>query len=137
MAFIATAIRVMLASPGDVRQERDIAKDVVYRWNDIHSVNKGVVLLPVGWETHTSPELAGRPQAIINERVLKHCDLLVGIFWTRLGTPTGEAESGTVEEIGRHVAEGKPAMLYFSSKPIMPSNIDIEQFEALKTFRKA
>jgi hypothetical protein len=26
-------------------------------------------------------------------------DILMGVFWTRLGTPTGKAPSGTVEEI--------------------------------------
>jgi hypothetical protein len=36
------------------------------------------------------------------------------MFWTKLGTATGVAASGTVEEIDRFVAAGKPAMLYFS-----------------------
>jgi hypothetical protein len=39
---------------------------------------------------------------------------LIGVFWTRVGTPTGIAESGTLEEIERVAAEGKLVMLYFS-----------------------
>jgi hypothetical protein len=32
--------------------------------------------------------MGDEPQKIINKRILKDADLLVGIFWTRLGTPT-------------------------------------------------
>ena len=94
------------------------------------------VLLPVGWETHSSPTLAGRPQSIITDRVLQDCDLLVGVFWTRLGTPTGEAASGTVEEIERHHAAGKPVMVYFSDRPAAPQSIDAAQYEAVREFRR-
>src|SRR5215217_949238 len=94
----------MLASPGDVGDEREIIRQVIHEWNAVHFPREKAVLMPIGWETHSSPELGGRPQGMINERLLKHCDLLVGILSTRLGTPTGEAASGTVEEIERHCA---------------------------------
>lgn len=95
-----------------------------------------MVLLPVGWETHSSPLLGTRPQQLINERVLDGCDLLVGVFWTRLGTPTGGSPSGTVEEIQRHIDAGKPAMVYFSTAPVAPQSIDQAQFSALMKFRE-
>ena len=44
--------------------------------------------MPVGWETHSSPDLGAPAQEQINERILEHCDLLIAVFWTRLGTPT-------------------------------------------------
>jgi hypothetical protein len=91
--------------------------------------------MPAGWETHSSPELGARAQELINSRVLKDCDLLIGVFWTRLGTPTGKSESGTVEEIEEHIKAGKPAMIYFSSKPVAPQSIDQEQFSALQAFK--
>ena len=43
------------------------------------------------------------------------------MFWTKLGTPTGVADSGTVEEIDQFVEANKPAMLYFSSRPAGPT----------------
>lgn len=67
---------------------------------------------------------------------MKDCDLLVGIFWTRLGTPTGEAVSGTVEEIEKHSKFGKPAMIYFSSRPAELHTVDIDQYKALKDFKE-
>jgi hypothetical protein len=114
MPYTATVLPVMIASPGDVREYRTVARDVISEWNHIHSETHKTVMLPVGWDTHSSPELGASPQDLINDRVLEDCDLLIGIFWTRLGSPTTRAPSGTVEEIQRHVRAGKPAMVYFS-----------------------
>jgi hypothetical protein len=135
LSYEATVIPVMIASPGDVYEEREIVREVVHSWNYINSLKTKVVLMPAGWETHSSPELGARAQELINSRVLKDCDLLIGVFWTRLGTPTGKAESGTVEEIEEHIQAGKPAMIYFSSKPVVPQSINQEQFNALQAFK--
>ena len=136
LVYRATVVPVMIASPGDVHEERNLVRDIIHEWNDIHSVNSSLVLLPVGWETHSSPNLGGRPQALINKQVLEQCDLLVGVFWTRIGTPTGEAESGTVEEIRKHIEAGKPAMVYFSTVPVAPQSLDQKQFRQLTEFKE-
>jgi len=62
------------------------------------------------------------------------CDLVVGIFWTRIGSPSGEADSGTIEEIERASSANKPVMLYFSRAEINPHDIDMEQLRRLKLF---
>jgi len=126
----------MIASPSDVSEERKAIRDVIHDWNDINAARSKVVLEPVGWESHSSPELGIRAQELINTRILKDCDVLIAVFWTRLGTATGESESGSVEEIREHVSAGKPAMVYFSSKPVAPESIDLDQFQAVKTFRE-
>ena len=46
------------------------------------------------------------------------------------------AESGTVEEIDQFVAAGKPAMLYFSRRPIDPNKIDADQQSKLRKFQE-
>lgn len=135
MAYTATMIPIMLASPGDVLEERSITRDAMHEWNYIHSLSTQTALMPVGWETHSAPDLGGRAQELINDRVLADCDLLVGIFWTRLGTPTGDSASGTVEEIQKHLDAGKPAMVYFSSAPVAPESLDPTQYAALSEFR--
>src|SRR4051812_41832398 len=117
MPYDAKVIKVFIASPGDVSTERQIIRDAINEWNTIHSEDKRVFLTAVGWETHAAPAMGERPQGIINSQILAGCDLLVAVFWTRLGSPTGKATSGTVEEIEAHVSSGKPAMLYFSSAP--------------------
>ena len=124
MSYLAQVYNVMIASPGDVQAERNIVREVIHEWNAIHSAQRQVVILPVSWESHSSPEMGARPQEIINKQVLDKCDLLVGVFWTRIGTESGAYVSGTVEEIERHLDAGKPAMLYFSGKPAYPDSID-------------
>src|ERR1700731_2767221 len=83
-------------------------------WNALDGEAESVVLLPVAWETHATPRSGVRPQAAINEQLVDQSDILVGMFWTKLGTSTGVAPSGTVEEIERFISAGKPTLLYFS-----------------------
>jgi hypothetical protein len=126
----------MIASPGDVAKERQLIATLVHEWNVVNAQDRHTVLMPLTWETHSTPGMGGRGQEIINHQVLDKCDLLVGVFWTRLGSPTGVAPSGTVEEIRKHVAAGKPAMIYFSGAPVQPESIDLTQYQALQEFRK-
>jgi len=135
MAYTATVFQVMIASPSDVTEECELARQAVYEWNDQHAYSKRIVLAPTGWKTHSAPLMGKHPQRIINEQVLEHADLLIGIFWTRIGTSTGREDSGTVEEIKRHVAAGKPAMLYFSKRPAELDKTDRQQYEKLRDFK--
>ena len=137
MSFSSETFRLLIASPSDLQEERQAAADAVNEWNAQHAAAEGVVLLPVKWETHALPESGRRPQEAINRQLVQECDILVGMFWTKLGTATGVAESGTVEEIDQFVAAGKQAMLYFSSRPIDPNKIDLKQHRKLRAFKAA
>lgn len=137
MSYQAKVFNVMIASPGDVASERTIIRDVIYEWNAVHSKARNIVLLPVGWESHSSPEMGASPQQIINNQILDKCDFLVGVFWTRIGTPTTKYASGTVEEIEKHISTDKPAMLYFSSQPVVMDTVDPEQYSELSKFKKS
>ena len=129
--------RVMIGSPSDLSKERQGATDAVNYWNVLHADSTGVVLLPVKWETHAKPTSGVRPQSTINEQLVDHCDILIGMFWTKLGTKTGMAASGTVEEIERFVTDGKPAMLYFSSRKVSKVKLDARQAASLRKFKAA
>ncbi len=135
MVYDAKALEIFIASPSDVVTERAAVREAIASWNATYSRKQKVVLMPVGWETHSSPELSGRPQQMVNDRLLPHADILVGIFWSRVGTPTGQAASGSIEEIERHMADGKPAMLYFSTRDIPQDMIDNDQLQKLTEFR--
>lgn len=135
MSYPATVYKVMIASPSDVVAERNIIREVLQEWNAVNSEKRKIVLLPVGWETHSSPEMGDTPQSIINEQIATTNDLLVGVFWTRVGTPTDKYMSGSVEEIEEHIKASKIAMLYFSSAPVMPDSVDPEQYAKLKKFK--
>ena len=132
----ATVYRIFIASPSDVVDERGAISEVIRSWNAANSLSYGVILEPVSWETHAIPEMGDRPQAIINKQLVENCDILVGTFWTRLGTHTGRAESGTVEEIKEFIKAGKPVLLYFSSVPVVLDSVDMEQYKRLLEFKK-
>lgn len=128
-------IRVLVASPSDCVHERKIIPEVIAAWNAVHSLDRAAVIEPVLWETHSYPELGGRPQGIINKQLVEHCDILVGTFWTRMGTPTGAAASGTAEEIEKFRAAKRPVLLYFSSAPVVPESLGHAQYQALLKYR--
>lgn len=134
MPVEAKIYRVFIASPEDVIEERNIIRNEIARWNAIHAVDQKMILIATGWETDATPDLREPGQAVVNRQLVDTCDLLIGIFWTRLGTPTLQALSGTVEEIERARNAGKRCMIYFSDKEVSPSKIDREQYEQLQKY---
>ena len=135
MTYQANVYRVMLASPSDVKEERAEFPRILDTWNALHSAHEKAVILPVKWETHSIPEMGDRPQAIINKQLVNDSDILVGVFWTKLGTPTGKAASGSVEEVEEFRAKGKPVLLYFSNAPVVADSINVDQYKLLKEYR--
>jgi hypothetical protein len=136
MAFDAKVFKILIASPGDVGEERNVLPEIINEWNAVNTDNTKYILMPVKWETHSAPLLGNRPQAIINQQLVRECDLLVGVFWTRIGTNTGVSISGTAEEIEQFVSLNKPVMLYFSQTPVDPDKIEIDQFAILRNFKE-
>ena len=124
---------VLIASPSDVVAERDIVSQCAREWSSAHAAS-GVQVRPVRWELDAIPALGDRAQAVINHQLVDDADILIGLFKARIGTPTGISASGTIEEIDRFVAAGKPVMLYFSTGPI-PHNHDQEQFRLLRDYK--
>jgi hypothetical protein len=135
VSYLSVAYKVLIASPGDVESERSVIREVISRWNSAHSESKKVVLMPIGWETHSSPEMGDHPQSILNRQIANSCDLLIGVFWTRIGTATDNYASGSVEEIERHMKAGRPTMLFFSNAPVEYGSVDPSQYEKLMAFK--
>lgn len=137
MAYSATVFSVLIASPSDVNEEREAIAQTIHEWNSLNAAETAKVLLPVRWESHSAPAMGDRPQGIINNQVVRDCDILIGSFWTRLGSPTGVEDSGTVEEIKLFLKQQKPVMLYYSKKPVDMDDADLEQVQKLKDFKKS
>jgi hypothetical protein len=135
MSYPATVFKIMIASPSDVKEEREIARNLIFEWNSINSEAKQMVLLPIGWEHDSYPLMGKHPQKILNEQLLDNCDLLVAIFWTKIGTATEEYLSGSIEEIEKHIESGKPVMIYFSNAMVEPNKFDMDQYKKLIEFQ--
>jgi hypothetical protein len=130
-------LNVLIASPNDVDEERDAVVAAIHDWNatNAHPDVLNILLNPIRWETHSFPESGDRPQALLNRQIVVRGDFLTGIFGTRLGTPTGVAQSGTIEEIEEFRKAGKYVALYFSNAPV-PRDVDRQQLDALEHYRK-
>jgi len=77
MSFKAEIYRVLIASPSDLAEERQVATEAVNEWNSLHAAAESVVLLPVKWETHAMPRTGVRPQEAINDQLVHNSDILV------------------------------------------------------------
>jgi hypothetical protein len=130
-------LEVLIASPSDTADFRDTIERAIHDWNSEHAIDTGTALLPRRWERDTHPALGASPQQIVNEQIVDRSAILFGVFWTRLGTPTDSADSGTAEEITRFHAAGKPTHVYFSQQPVRLDSVDTAEYERLKEFKSA
>ncbi|MBD8021430.1 MULTISPECIES: DUF4062 domain-containing protein [Brevibacterium] len=134
MSFVASVLRVMIASPSDIPDARDAVEQALYGWNNANAKNKQVVLIPWRWETSSVPVLGDHPQSLINAQGVDESDIVIALFGSRLGSPTPAAASGTAEEIKRAVDSGKPVHVYFSTAPL-PRDVDTTQLDGLRQFQ--
>ena len=128
--------RLFVASPSDVEEALDIIRGQVEQWNRDHGPLARARLEFTNWRTHNHPAAGARPQAILNRQLVDRCDILVGIFRFRFGTPTGAAESGTEEEIRRCIRKGRTVMVYFAQRPAPRRQKDRDEFARIEEFKK-
>jgi len=100
----ADRFRIFLASPSGLDDYRRAARDQFEQIRTDVASRCGIDVDAIGWED-ISPGF-GRPQSVINPK-LDTCNVLVGILGKQLGTPTGVAASGFVEEYDRMAARAR------------------------------
>jgi hypothetical protein len=135
-ARAAIVLSVLVSSPSDVEAARATVLTAIHDWNNSYSRDLGIILEPIQWQTHAYPESGDRPQALINKQIVDESDMVVAVFGYRIGTATGVAQSGTIEEIERLRAKGKHVAVYFSTAPI-PHDHDPEQLRRLNEYRES
>ena len=127
----------MIGAPSDIKEEVQIAKDVINEWNYVHTELHHKVLLPLHWSISAYPNSGKHPQKIINEQVVDKSDLLICTFGSKLGTPTDTDISGSVEEINEHLKAGKDVMIFFRKNLEIESLDDMQQVEKLLKFKES
>lgn len=128
-------IKITLCGPGDVEKEIKIAREVIDQWNQSNWETIGWGLKIQHWNTDAIPTMAERGQAAINHQLIDDSDIIVAVLWSRLGTPTGLAQSGTEEEITRATAREIRVLAYFSDLEAPRTRQDPIQVEKLAAFR--
>lgn len=128
--------RVFLACPGDLTTERSRFPRLLETVNNLRAHSLGFHCEPVGWE-RVIPSF-GRPQALIN-RELESADLVIVMFWNRIGSPSDlkNTKTGTLEEF--ELARRLYGML---SRPMVwvyfrvPTESEGDQVAGVAGFRK-
>ncbi|MBK8023251.1 MAG: DUF4062 domain-containing protein [Chloroflexi bacterium] len=104
MSKMLRKIDVFISSPGDVRAEREIAARVVDRLNALAFVQQHFTLRALAYEDRVPPSVGSAPQQTVDRYMMqaKDSDLLICIFWERMGTPVYDDATGVQYESGTH-----------------------------------
>jgi tetratricopeptide (TPR) repeat protein len=138
----AVTLRIFLSSPGDVAEERALAEQVFQRLAKAYA---GTVDLQLSvWEQEPLYAHAGFQEQIDRP---SHCDLVVSILWSRLGSrlpaqfatrPDQPAPTGTEFEIEDALdgfrRNGRPHLLIYRKKA--PPKVDIGSADAEERLRQ-
>jgi len=127
-------IKILIASPGDVAEERKIVAEEIGKWNIVNRDVYRIVLEAVMWETHAHAASGERAQEILNVQIVDQCDFAIAMFHSRIGTDTGVARGGAVEEVELMLSQKKQVMCFFSGMP-HPNEADTDQINAVRDFK--
>ncbi|EGR2558821.1 hypothetical protein DX887_23830, partial [Vibrio alginolyticus] len=142
MARSETIISVFVASPGDVSDERSALESIISELNRTWSRSLNLRLELVKWETDIHPGFGKYPQDVINQQLNDEYDIFIALFWSKVGSPTDVAESGTIEEFERAYQKYKidpsslDIMVYFKDQAIPPSKMDFVQLQKLQSLKE-
>ena len=135
-------VRVFIASPGGLEDERRVAQEVIEEVNRESSEHWGCLFKLVGWED-TIPGFQ-RPQSLINVDLDK-CQYFIGVLWNRWGTKPDLDESGFTsgfqEEFSRArclnaAGSMKDIALYFKVVNVPDGLEPGQEIKKVKEFRK-
>ena len=127
---------LLISCPGDIKEEINCVEECVTQFNTLYSDALGIEIVTKHWRKSSYAQSGGKPQALLNEQFVNDCDAAVAILWTRFGTPTDEYGSGTEEEVEIMLSSGKQVFMYFSDKPLSPSQMNEESYKKVQAFRE-
>lgn len=134
-------IKCLIASPGDVTKERDICEEVFDELNREIGDILGFRFESVRWEKDTHAGCGDYVQDVINQQFEDRYNLVIGIMYSRFGTPTPVAGSGTEEEFDNAYEKWKAGeiddiLFYFNLASIPQNILDTKQFEKVQEFKE-
>jgi hypothetical protein len=134
MAYTGTVRRLLVSGPSDITDaDLDAVAAAVGRWNAVYGPAYATAIVPLSWRHHAVAEYGEPAQDLLNDQLVDQADIVVALFWTRLGSPTSNAVSGTAEEIERAAAGRKNVAVLHCGRP-MPTDVDLSEVGRLRTF---
>ncbi|MDR1295049.1 MAG: hypothetical protein LBK59_08875, partial [Bifidobacteriaceae bacterium] len=97
------------------------------------------ILVPIRWEIDAERRITAgrRTQSGINADLVAKCHVMVALFHTRFGTPSGAYLSHTEEEIDFALSVGLRVHLFFSLAAASLDTIDPDQLKKVQTYRQS
>lgn len=141
MAYKANVITIFISSPNDVKSERKFIIDEMQSWNQRNSEKSGCFLSPRTWEDVVAPDQDEYSQNVINQQIGDSYDVFLGLMWSRFGTPTQAADSGTEEEYDRAIERKNSGAhlnlsFFFKTSDVPMNLIDTDQITKVSEFKK-
>lgn len=138
-------VRLVAVSPCDVSAERELLDEIVDELNRGVAPALGCRLSLWRWETDVHPGLhLEGPQGLIDAAMrIEQADVVVGIFWSRLGGAIDDGGSATEHELRRawdawSEHQRPDVLIYFCQRAVMPSKSEEAlQLYSLLRFREA
>ena len=130
-------IRIFVASPNDVADERSRLSLVIDRLNEGLADYLGIILEMKEW-SDVVPNMGRGQQVIFDQIPVATWDVMIGILWNRYGMPSGgknPSESGTHEEFNAAyeswLKTGKPRIMFYRcvrpTKDSSPTDINVKK----------
>lgn len=136
-----TILNIFVASPSDVEEERKALESIVFELNKTWSKSLNLRLDLIKWETDVYPGIGRDAQDVINSQINDEYDIFIAIIWSKIGTPTKNADSGTVEELEKALSKYKEdsnsvdVMVYFKDQALPPSKMDFLQLQKIQELK--
>lgn len=137
--------RIFVASPSDVKEEREAIEEVIVELNSTYGNRLNLIFELIKWETHSAPAISKtQTQDIIDSDIGCDYDLFIGILWKRFGTPTSGFNSGTEQEFHKAYNRFKQSstslqiLFYFkTSPPTSLHDINPLELERVNNFKNS
>jgi hypothetical protein len=144
MADLVQPLKIVVAAPGDVATETASVVRVASELDRSVALDRRLTLQVWHWKTDAFPGLHMDGAQGICDSVLRieDCDVLVGIFWSRFGTPTTDGMTGTEHEIQKAITTWRnnkrpQVMVFFNQEaPKLRSSADRRQWVAVAEYRE-
>ncbi len=149
-----TKLRVFLASPSDVPDERKRVARIIDAMNKAEARTHGIALALLKWED-TAPGMGRPEQVLLDQLAPEKWDIFIGVLWLRFGSVTGGIDpdtqqpylSGTEEEfkiayrLNQARGDGFPKIMMYRCRrdPVnalefISNPKNIEQFNRVNAF---
>lgn len=140
MSYPANIISIFISSPGDVPEDRNLIVRTISGWNQRNGESRRVFFQPLTWEQMVAPDRGGSGQEVIDAQIGAAYDIYLGLMWSRFGSATTKANSGTEDEfdqaIARHdTGEGLIISFLFKNSAIPQDILDGIQYDRVQKFK--